>query len=166
MSVSVCADLSLPTADLWDTLKVVLAIAAPLAGIGATAWKLGKRFRPSFHAEIDPKRQGIRLCIRNRGRRKGQVRTVAAVDNHDAELPTQFAGLPDGDFHSAWLGGKERRHLIINAIEESGSFPDEAWILVEWGRDDRMRLSPTRGSHAIYGLMSDWPGPESGGDAE
>jgi hypothetical protein len=159
------AELVLPTAELLAVLTVVLAIAAPVVGISAGVWKLSKRFRPSFQAEIDPKRQGMRLDVKNKGRRKGQVTLVAAVDNDDVELRSQFAGLPAGKFYSAWLGGKERRHLIINAIEESGPFPPEVRVLVESGKDDKKLLSPTPVPHAIYGLQSNWPPPESGGDA-
>jgi hypothetical protein len=160
------AELVLPSADLLATLKVVLAIAAPTVAIGTAVWKLGKRFRPSFQAEIDPKHQGMRLYVHNKGRRKGQITLVAAVDGGDVELPAQFAGLPDGKFHSAWLGGKEKRHLIINAFKESGPFPPGVRILVQSGKDGKERLPPASAPYAIHGLKSDWPPPESGGDAD
>lgn len=159
------AELVLPAADLLATLKLVLGIAAPAAAIVTAVWQFSKRFRPSFQAEIDPKRQGMRLDVKNEGRRKGQVKLVAAVDDRGVEWPSQFAGLPDGKFHSAWLGGKENRHLIINAIEGSGPFPQEIRVLVEWGRDGKERLPPASVAHVIHGLESNWPPPESGGDA-
>jgi len=154
-----------PTADLWETLKLVLAIAAPAVGIGTAVWKLSKRFRPSFQAKIDPERQGVRLDVKNKGRRKGQIRLVAAVDDGEGEWPSKFAGLPNGEFHSAWLGGKENRHLIINAVEASGPFPPEVRVLVESGKDSRELLSPALVSHVIHGLPSNWPPRESGGDS-
>lgn len=160
------AELALPSADLVETLKIVLAIVAPSVGIAAAVWKFGKLFRPAFGATIDPKRQGMRLEVKNKGRRKGQVRLVAAVDGGEVELPSQFAGLPGDKFYSAWLGGKEKRHLIIEAIERSGPFPPEVRVLVESGRKGRKLLSPTPVTHPIFGLESDWPPPESGGDAE
>jgi hypothetical protein len=158
-------ELVLPVAELITILTVVLAIAAPAVTVAVAGWKVSKRFRPSFQAEIDPKRQGMRLEVRNQGRRKGQVRLVAAVDDRDIELPSQFSGLPDGKFHSAWLGGKEKRRLIINAIEASGPFPPEVRVLVESGKDGKELLSPVSVDHVIHGLKSDWPPPESGGDA-
>lgn len=93
------------------------------------------------------------------------MRLVAVVDDCDIELPAQFSGLPDEKFHSAWLGGKEKRRLVINAIEASGPFPPEVGVRVESGKDYKDLLSPVSVDQVIHGLESDWPPPGSGGDA-
>lgn len=161
------AELVIPTAEI--VLLTILLIAVPLAAGGFTIANVvrqnSKRFRPDFAAQIDAERQAIRLDVKNKGRASGQVRLVAVVDVDGTEHSAQFAGLPEGKFHSAWLGGRETRHLIIAADKGSGAFPSGVGVRVEWGKDGEEVLPLVPVAHLMHGLESNWPPPQSGGDA-
>jgi len=153
------------------TLEGAVAVATIIGGIAAVLALKGvfARFRPSFSAAIDANRQAIRLDVANRGGKPGRINSVGVVGaDWETSMPSKFATLPDGKFHSAELKPGAERHLIVMAGRDSGPFSPEAIVYVRWGnrkerywqRPRRAYLEPVQVTDvSYYGEDSDWPTP-------
>lgn len=140
-------------ADAASWIGALAGVAA--LGVGSAALT---RFRPSFTARVDRRRQAIRLDVVNRGRATGVVSEVAVIGPTNDELPCDFAGLPDGRFQRAALDGREPKHLIIRARQNTGPFPPDVRVKVVSGRRRTKVLTPLPTNTSYYGddLLSDW----------
>jgi hypothetical protein len=142
-----------------DTAAWVAAIAAvATAAVASAAIVVVPRFRPTFGAYVDARRQGIRLDVVNKGRAAGLVSSVAVVDGKDIEIDARFAGLAKGKFAPAQLQPRASYFLTIEAVKKNGPFPDDARVKVVWGKAKKRTLVPESvGDRAFYGDESNWP---------
>lgn len=138
----------------------VASVILALAGRYAVFW-------PKFVAEFDENHQTIRVKLKNRGRRPGQIDDVAVVDREGIQRPSDFAGLPEASFHPAPLKGGAKKRLVVRARKSDGPFPSDARIYVSWegrwgwgmrSRDDYLAPHPPgEGTGSFFPGTSDWP---------
>jgi hypothetical protein len=148
--------MNLVLADTIETIGVVAGVVGAVATILGLA-AVFARFRPKFDVTIDERRQAIRVKISNAGRLQGRINGVSVLDATDHEVPSEFAGLSKGAFHSGLVSRKEARSLVINAGQRE-SFADGVRVFVQWGRRRKKEITPDEKSGvSYYGEKSNWP---------
>lgn len=141
---------------LADVVGVIGAITG-VVGVVLAIIGLIVRFRPKFDVTIDERRQAIRVKVSNAGRLTGRINEVSVLDAKDLEVPSEFAGQPDGKFHSGRVKRKEARSLVIKAAERK-PFADDVRIFVKWGRRHEKEIVPEQKTDiSYYEETSNWP---------
>jgi hypothetical protein len=137
-----------------DWIGALSTLFLGLVGLFVTVWQwLASGFRPRVTAEVDPRRQAIRVDIYNGGRGGGVI-SDACVTSGGNRLEADIEGFHNG-FVPTLLPGQTSMSLIMMAPGET-VFPADAVALVRWA-NHRADRKPQPIDVGLFGLPSTLP---------
>jgi hypothetical protein len=112
-----------------------------ITGLAFTWWQWwANGFRPQLTAEIDARREAIRVRITNKGRAAGVIGRLAVTDDEGVEVEQVTAnGYAEGCFRPTRLSGLDYMEVVF---ECAGNFCASNRVSVDAGKVSEIRLSP------------------------